>query len=341
MYQRLRVPSRCELKAAVLTALCLLTLASPEAKADYEIGVASNYALLFEGGGGNTLQITNVSTNTAGTGAGQGGGIGNIGVGGTGLVTVSGPSHVNGRIDITAANTGQFSNNNGGNTFINGSSTPTVNYSSSLAASALSTVNALNSALGAVNGTGVSINGNTTINANTAMLASGNGFSNVEVFNVSSFSLNNGQTLTIVGDGHDVVFNFTSSTNFHGNVALAGGLTPDNVLFNFVGGSKLTGGPTLDINNGGGSPSNSSYLSQGIFLDPNGAVSVVNSNVLGRVFGGDSHDFQYVSGSNITAPMAAAPAPPTVVLLGSAAALVGGASWLRRRPNRLVAPTPP
>lgn len=133
----------------------------------------------------------------------------------------------------------------------------------------------------------------------------------MRVFDVTSFSLNNGQTLTIHGDGTDsVVINFTASENFHGNVALTGGLTPDQVLFNFVGGSALTGGPTLDLNNGGGSPSNSSYLSQGIFLDPNGPVSITNSNVLGRVFGGDSHDFQFVSGSNITAPGFGSPPPP-------------------------------
>ncbi len=63
---------------------------------------ASQYALLFEGGGGNTLQITNVTVN------------GNVGVGNTGQATDSGPSTINGRIDFSAANTGQFSNNNAG-----------------------------------------------------------------------------------------------------------------------------------------------------------------------------------------------------------------------------------
>ena len=74
-----------------------------------------------------------------------------------------------------------------------------------------------------------------------------------------SFSLNNGQTLTINGDpnGDSVVLNFRGSTNFHGNVVLTGGLTPDNVIFNFVGGSTTTfsGGPTLrTINTGPASP---------------------------------------------------------------------------------------
>jgi hypothetical protein len=50
-------------------------------------------------------------------------------------------------------------------------------------------------------------------------------------------------------------------------------------------------------------------------------VSVTNSNVLGRVFGGDSHDFQYVSGSNVTAPISV-PEPSKLVAL-SAMSLVG------------------
>ncbi len=125
--------------------------------------------------------------------------------------------------------------------------------------------------------------------------------------------------------------NFYGNTQIHGNVVLTGGLTPDEVVFNVVGGSGLTGGPTLDINNGGGSPSNGSYLSEGIFLDPNGPVSVTNSNVLGRVFGGDTHDFQYVSGSNITAPVSPAPVPSSITLALTAIVPLGIAAALRRR----------
>jgi len=54
---------------------------------------------------------------------------------------------------------------------------------------------------------------------------------------------------------------------------------------------------------------------QGVFLDPNGgAISVTNANVLGRVFGGDGHHFQLISGSTLPAPMptSAAPEPSTM-----------------------------
>jgi PEP-CTERM motif len=314
------------IRALAFVALFTLPLLPTQQATAFVLGDASDYAILFEGGGGNTLQITNVTTNTAGSGAGQGGGIGNIGVGNTGQATDSGPSFISGRIDFSAPNTGQFSNNNAGNTFIGGSSTPSDNYNVAAVTSALNTINALNTALGNVNGTNVSVNGNTTINGSAGTLGSGVGFTNAEFFDVTSFSLNNGQNLTINGDGHDVVFNFTASTNFHGNVILTGGLTADNVIFNFVGGSGLQNGPTLSINNGGGSPSHPDYLSQGIFLDPNGVISVTNSNVLGRVFGGDTHDFQYVSGSNITAPGGQVPEPgATVLLMGLGLAFLAGA----------------
>ena len=302
---------------AAILATPLLPL--QQAKADLMLGEAWDYAILFQGGGNNQLSITNVTTNTTGSGAGQGSGIGHIGVGNTGTVHFDG-GNVNGRIDFSAANSGQYHYSSG--TLAGG-----VNYNVSAVATALNTVNALNTTLGALSGRNLSVSGNTTVNASNGIFsASGAGYTNVSVFNVTSFSLNNGQNLTINGDGsHSVVLNFTSNTNFHGNVVLTGGLKPSDVLFNFVGGSGLTGGPTLDLNNGGGSPSHPGYLSQGIFLDPNGAISVVNSNVLGWIFGGDSHDFQYVSGSNITAPMGAVPeGGATALLMGLGMAFLAG-----------------
>ena len=45
-----------------------------------------------------------------------------------------------------------------------------------------------------------------------------------------------------------------------------------------------------------------SPAAQGIFLNPNGEMSSVNANIVGRFFGGDSQDMQIVSGTNLIAP---------------------------------------
>jgi uncharacterized repeat protein (TIGR01451 family) len=286
----------------------------------FSLGAAANYAILYEGGGGNTLHIANSTTNTAGTGAGQGGGIGNIGVGGTGAVQVTGGgANVNGNVDFAGA--ANFSGT---------SPTGTVNSNVAAVTNALNTVNALNTTLGALPGTNVAINGNTTINASAGTFsASGTGYTNVRVFNVTSFSLGHGQTLTINGDanGDSVVLNFTSGVNFNGNVALTGGLTPDDVIFNFVGGSNLTGGPSLSFNNG--NASDQSDLAQGIFLNPNGTVSSNPSNILGRIFGGDSAEFQFNGGSNITAPGGGATPTITTIPIPTAVTLATNSVTLK------------
>jgi len=331
--------NRCRLVVA-LAALAFSPLAARPARADIQIGTAAgNYAVLFEGGGNNTLQITNVTTNTAGTGSnagnGQGGGIGNIGVGGTGLATVSGPSTINGSIDFSAMNTGQFSNNNSHNVISGG-----VNYNVSAVTTALSTVNSLNTALGSAPGTSISIGtgtGNTlTIAASAGMSYTLNG-TTYQVFNVTGFNTTNGETLTISGTASsNVVLNFEGlSANFNNQVALSG-LTANQVLYNFVGGSNLTGGPTLQVNNNANNnPGNVVY---GLFLDPNGAISVTNANIIGRVFGGDTHDFQYVSGSNITAPTgnfnieSIVPEPSSLAMVLGIGGLTGlGCAWRRWR----------
>jgi len=293
------------LRAVALTAL-VFVLVAPAAQAEFVLGDAANYAVLYEGGGTHTLQITNVTVNF------------NVGVGGTGMATDSGPSTINGNIDFAAGNTGQFSNNNASN-IIAGS----VNYNVSAVTAALNTVNALNTMLGGEAGTGVKIGsgGTLTINAAAGILdVNGN-----RVFNVTGFNTTNADVLTINGDaaGHSVVLNFLGlSVNFNNQVVL-NGISEDHVLYNFVGGSGLTGGPTLQINdNGHTQPGN---LVQGIFLDPNGAISVTNTNIKGRVFGGDSHDMQIVSGDLIDAP-STVPQPST---LSMSAILFGvlGAVW--------------
>ena len=148
------------------------------------LGGAANYAVLYTGTGGHNLSISNVIVN------------GNVGVGGTGAVQFSGPGTVGGVLNFSAANTGQYSNSNGSNVG------PThVNYSVAAVTSALSTVTNLSSSLaGLGTSSPLAINGTQTINESTGQLDTVNGVT-YRVFNVTSYSENNGKVVTINGDG--------------------------------------------------------------------------------------------------------------------------------------------
>ena len=264
----------------------------------FSLDGASDYVVLFEGANANTLHVTNVTIN------------GNVGVGNNGMLDLSGPATV-GRIDFSAADTGQFSSTNAANVFTG------PFYNVAAVTNALDYLNSLNSSLGAEPGTNVSINGSTTINASAGTF---DAFGN-SVFTVTGFNTTNSDILTINGDGiHDVVLNFGFGVNFNNQVVL-NGLTSDDVLYNFVGGTGLTGGPTLQVNdNGHNHPNNMVF---GDFLDPNGAISVVNTNLFGRVFGGDTHDMQVVSGTNINNNVP--DSGSTVLLLSLSFGLLAGA----------------
>jgi uncharacterized repeat protein (TIGR01451 family) len=243
---------------------------------------AGDYAVLYTGTGGHNLQITNVTIG------------GNVGVGGTGKVQFNGPGAITGRLDFAAANTGQFGNNNGSNV-----GPASVNYSVAAVTTALNTVTTLNSSLAGL-GTNLAINGNQTINESAGQLDTVNGVT-YRVFNVTSYSENDGKLVTINGDGSGdpVVFNFgfNSNVNLGGDVALTGnGLSDDKVIWNFT-----TSGKAVSLNNNASSFPNVAF--HGIILAPNDAISLVNANLSGRAFGGDSADMQIVSGVTIHAPV--------------------------------------
>jgi hypothetical protein len=300
-----------------LLLVTLLFATLPRASADLiPLGAASDYAVLYEGTGGHNLSISNVTVN------------GNMGVGGTGVVQFSGPGTINGKLDFSAANMGQYHNTNGMNV-----GPSSVNYNISPVGTALSTVNSLSSSFGSL-GNSLAISGTETINESAGALETVTG-KTYRVFDVTSYSENDGKLVTINGDGSGdpVVFDFAfnSNVNLGGDVALAGGLTDDQVLWNFDSSSSQN----ISLNNNA-----SSYplplAFHGVILAPNDKISLVNANLDGRAFGGDSQDMQIVSGDTINVPSRGTtgggtgggttggtiPEPTSIVLLSTALAAI-------------------
>ncbi len=300
------MPNRTQkLTAALAGGAVALSLAvgSSTAHANgFTLGDAANYGVLFQGGGGNDLNVNN-GPGIAGLAAN-----GNIGIGGNGSLQLSGPLTLNGNVDFAGAvsDNGPYS----GNIVVNG----VISGGHANVQNDLNYLNSLSTTLGAEAGTVVTIGGNQTINISAG---TPDALGNI-VFTATTASFNNGQTLTINGDGiHNVVFNLSGAATFGGHIVLTGGLTSDQVLFNVHGGNDttLSGGPTLSINNNGDTLT-------GTFLDPNGQVSIVHSILDGRIFGGDSHNEQIVSGAEINTP-SVPDSGSTLVLIGLALAGLG------------------
>jgi hypothetical protein len=282
-------------------AVGLAIVSSTAQAAGFDLGDAANYTVLFEGGGGNKLNINNPSALFAHIDGG------NIGIDNTGQLQLSGPLTINGNVDFanSVIDNGPYS----GNVAVNG----TIIGGHANVHNDLVSLNGLSTTLSGEAGASVALNSGAAINGSAGTLdASGN-----RVFTVSGINAPNG-TLTINGDGHKVVFNVSAAANanFHfNNIVLGGGLTSDDVQINFFGGSSLTGGPTLDINSNGGNL-------YGVFLDPNGAISVVSTLLNGRVFGGDSHDEALVSGATIIAPSSVPDGGSSMLLLSMGVGLI-------------------
>ena len=159
---------------------------------------------------------------------------------------------------------------------------------------AINAVNSLSTSLGGLAGTTISFNNaNQTVNESAGTLETSNGVS-YRVFNVTSYSENNASTVTINGDGSGdpVVFNFAnnSNTNLGGQVVLTGGLTADQVMWNFTSSNKQ-----VQLNNNGGTFA-------GVLLLPNDQYQSNNSNLNGRVYGSAAGNIQIVSGANVSMP---------------------------------------
>jgi hypothetical protein len=296
-------------RSVIVSSAILVLLGGSEFASGFSLDGATNYAVLYEGGGGNALQINN------GPGPGGLAVTGNIGIGGTGALQLSGPVTIDGNIDFAGAvnDNGPYS----GNIVVNGS----INGNVAAVTNDLNYLNTLSTTLGGETGTPLAIsiaNGaNQTVNASAGTFHGGD-----SVFTVSAMSFVNGATLTIHGDGvHDVVLNFSGlNPQFGGSIVLTGGLTSDQVLFNVLGGANLAMGSTLQINTNGATET-------GTFLDPNGAMSINHAILNGRFFGGDSTNAAIVSGAEITG----VPEPQTFASLTLGLLGLTGLSVIRHR----------
>jgi hypothetical protein len=298
----------------ILTVFVVVLFALPlisRAQTDFSLGnaAADNIAVLYEGNGGKTLSLN------------QGEITGNVGIAGTGVVQANGVLTITGTVEFAAANTGQFSSN--GVVTITGGET----YSNSNVSSDISTLNTLSQSFVA----GVPTDPSLTISSGGSLnlSSSPNG---QYVYTLSSTSNFPNGTFTITGNGSGnqyVVVNVPMAFSFNGSIVLAGGLTSDQVLFNFTGGnySTLSGGDTLTISTNG-------LTTMGTFLDPNGDFQVNHSVVDGRVIGGDSVNSSIVSGGEVNAPTVT-PEPTSMLLFGTGLLALGGV--LRRRTTGISA----
>jgi len=257
-------------------ALCLLLagLASvePSKAAGFDLGDASAYNLLQSGNGGHVTLIN--STNN-----------GNIGIGSQGQLTpslVSSNSVENGSVDFAST------------AIVTGSgSTITGTTSGNVAAvnAAFTSLSSLSTSLGAITGTSLSISltgGSQTILAGNGFLSGGN-----RVFDVSTnaFNFRGFSTLTIDGQnlGQSVVLNFKGfgSNGWGlgaGNIILAGGLTPDQVLWNTLGSGVPLGLNSYSL---AVDTTHPEYSFSGVFLNPLGQIDVDTTILHGRLYGGN------------------------------------------------------
>jgi hypothetical protein len=294
------------------------------AHAQFSLGDAANYAVLFEGGGANALDVSGPDTLSGNLGIGNpaGGTVTTAGANLSGSLTLTGTVDLNlAAQQYAASGNGSYQNSA---TYIGGTIDSVTGVGQ--VQTDLNTLNTLSTTLGGESGTSLSVNINNnqgaTINASAGDIQGGN-----SVFSVSSWNFGNGALLTINGNGVDsVVINFAGSVinnpSFGGTITLTGGLTANQVLFNFTGGSGLTGGPTLTISSNG-------EKEYGTFLDPNGDMQIDNSVLDGHFFGGDTHNDQIVSGATIIAPV---PEPAPVGFL----AISLGLFWILRLRARTI-----
>ncbi len=159
-------------------------------------------------------------------------------------------------------------------------------------------------------------------------LTNGQSFSSTGQFNVVGINgnvtvTNPSKNITFSGGVNDYfIVNVSGSLSVsNGSIGLAGGLTPDHVLFNVLGG---------DI-----SLSNSTSSLYGTYLDVNHAINLTPGSVFGAVMGNQIHTS---SGPNVYADIYTAPVPEpeTYAMILSGLGLMGFVARRRKQVQELA-----
>ncbi len=152
------------------------------------------------------------------------------------------------------------------------------------------------------------------------------------VYNTTAMNFLAGGALTINGSASDyVVINVTGQNNVQlkNGLVLTGGITDDQVFINVTGTNQQIGGNT----NGG-----KDGIINGVIVGLNDTINIDSVNINGRVFGGGGGDFQLVSNA-FTRPAHQPPVPEpasvAMILIGGGMA-AGYTAFRRRRASKAV-----
>ncbi len=298
-------------------AVVALVGGSQMAQAQFSLGDAANYAVLDEGAGNNQLSINDTPMNWNGTNYSVYGnvGLGNL-LGGDASAAINNGVIVLGSMNFANA-TANWNGSGGSFTFTGGTNLGVAQVDTDLGY-----LNTLSTNVGNYSGTALTLSLSGSGSTQTVSAATGNLVNGNRVFTLQSGSQFNANTTLIINGNaanNSVIINVPASfgnVSFNGAILLEGGLTPNQVLINILGGSPVTlsGGDTLQT-------SGNNAWQWATFLDPFGDVTTSAVNIVGHIYGGDDANMQLVSGTTI---YAAVPEPQTwaLVALGLAGLLV-------------------
>lgn len=272
-----QTPTCLRCLATLLAVSFLGALPGSRAKADILLGDAASYGFIA-GPNTKSIQISNSTFN--------GNGATDVSNPGSNYVQFSSGT-INGNFDFVGADN-QASLGAG---HLNG----TIKTHVAAVGTAYTTITNLSNTFAGEAGT--SFGGSGALTASNGILdASGN-----RVFTTTANNFLQSGALTITGSASDyVVINVTGNNNVQlkNLLSLSGGITDDHVFVNITGSGQQIGGNT----NGG--------IVNGTIVALNDKFNIDNTTIDGRLFGGDSQDFQLVSGLMLNAPPAPE-SPPT------------------------------